>query len=246
MQLLFAVTATFSLARSKTNTGSRASKPRSGSGSGRSSSVDGTEIKPRRSGLDPINHRRAADGAKMPQAAKGLSDAEGGSHALYNCFSIGSSVAAGIGDRIHSGILYSHPVGRCCRHGAAQPHSGEEINLVQLHIKKLVFARQPLENSPPTVTARKERGSAVPVISLLTGMRAAGITSVTPNSDRRKTMKSGIRDKAEGEWHQVKGKVKEIAGEISDDPDMEAEGTNEKIAGKVQEKIGQVKKVVGK
>jgi hypothetical protein len=136
MQLLFPVTATFSLARSKTNTGSRESKPRSGSGTGRSSSVDGTKIKPRRSGLDPINHRRAADGAKMPQAAKNLRDAEGESHALYNCFSIGSSVAAGIGDRIHGGVLYSHPAGRCCRHGAAQPHSREEIGIVQLHIEK--------------------------------------------------------------------------------------------------------------
>jgi uncharacterized protein YjbJ (UPF0337 family) len=37
-----------------------------------------------------------------------------------------------------------------------------------------------------------------------------------------------------------------MAGELSDDPNLEAEGTNEKIAGKVQEKLGQVKKVVGK
>ena len=59
-------------------------------------------------------------------------------------------------------------------------------------------------------------------------------------------MKSGMRDEAEGKWHQAKGKVKEIAGELSDDPILEAEGANEKMAGKVQEKIGQVKKVVGK
>jgi uncharacterized protein YjbJ (UPF0337 family) len=59
-------------------------------------------------------------------------------------------------------------------------------------------------------------------------------------------MKSGARDEAEGKWHKVKGKVKEMAGELSDDPNLEAEGTTEKIAGKVQEKIGQVKKVVGK
>jgi len=78
------------------------------------------------------------------------------------------------------------------------------------------------------------------------GVRAAGITSVTPNSDRRKTMKSGTRDEAEGKWHKVKGKIKEVAGKLSDDPELEAEGTNEKIAGNVQEKIGQVKKVVGK
>jgi uncharacterized protein YjbJ (UPF0337 family) len=44
----------------------------------------------------------------------------------------------------------------------------------------------------------------------------------------------------------VKGKVKEIAGKLSDNPKLEAKGKGEKIAGKVQEKIGQVKKVWGK
>jgi uncharacterized protein YjbJ (UPF0337 family) len=59
-------------------------------------------------------------------------------------------------------------------------------------------------------------------------------------------MKSSIRDKAEGTFHQVKGKAKEIAGKLSDNPKMEIEGAVEKVAGKVQEKIGQVKKVWGK
>ena len=58
-------------------------------------------------------------------------------------------------------------------------------------------------------------------------------------------MKSSTQDQAEGTFHQVKGKLKEIAGELSDNPDLEAEGTGEKIAGKVQEKIGQIKKVLG-
>jgi uncharacterized protein YjbJ (UPF0337 family) len=43
----------------------------------------------------------------------------------------------------------------------------------------------------------------------------------------------------------MKGKIKEVAGKLSDDPNLEAEGTGEKIAGKVQEKVGQVKKVLG-
>jgi len=60
---------------------------------------------------------------------------------------------------------------------------------------------------------------------------------------RRNTMKSGIRDEAEGTFHQVKGKIKEIAGQLIDNPELEAEGTVEKMAGKVQEKIGEVKKV---
>ena len=59
-------------------------------------------------------------------------------------------------------------------------------------------------------------------------------------------MKSSTKDQAEGTFHQVKGKVKEVAGDLSDNPELEAEGTDEKIAGKVQEKIGQVKNVFGK
>ena len=59
-------------------------------------------------------------------------------------------------------------------------------------------------------------------------------------------MKSSTQDQAEGKFHQIKGKIKEVAGELSDNPELEAEGTGEKIAGKVQGKIGQVKKVLGK
>ena len=59
-------------------------------------------------------------------------------------------------------------------------------------------------------------------------------------------MKSSMRDKAEGAFHEAKGKIKEVVGELSDNPKLEAEGINEKIAGKVQENIGRVKKVFGK
>ena len=59
-------------------------------------------------------------------------------------------------------------------------------------------------------------------------------------------MKSSSQDKAEGMFHKVKGEVKEVAGKLSDNPKLEGEGTGEKIAGKVQEKIGQFKKVLGK
>ena len=59
-------------------------------------------------------------------------------------------------------------------------------------------------------------------------------------------MKSSTRDEAEGKLHQVKGKIKEVAGKLSDKPELEAEGQDEILVGKAQEKIGQVKKVVGK
>ena len=58
-------------------------------------------------------------------------------------------------------------------------------------------------------------------------------------------MKSSTKDKAEGTFHEAKGKVKEVAGEITDNPNLEAKGNAEKITGKVQTKIGQVKKVLG-
>jgi uncharacterized protein YjbJ (UPF0337 family) len=59
-------------------------------------------------------------------------------------------------------------------------------------------------------------------------------------------MKSSIRDKAEGALHEAKGKVKEAAGKITDNPTLEAKGKAEKIAGKVQGKVGRVKKFLGK
>jgi uncharacterized protein YjbJ (UPF0337 family) len=59
-------------------------------------------------------------------------------------------------------------------------------------------------------------------------------------------MKSSTKDQAEGKYHEVKGKIKEMAGELTDNPKLEAEGTSEKMAGKVQKKIGEVKKVFEK
>jgi uncharacterized protein YjbJ (UPF0337 family) len=57
-------------------------------------------------------------------------------------------------------------------------------------------------------------------------------------------MKSSMKDKVEGTFHDAKGKVKEMAGKVTDNPKLEAKGKAEKIAGKVQKKVGQVKKVL--
>jgi uncharacterized protein YjbJ (UPF0337 family) len=59
-------------------------------------------------------------------------------------------------------------------------------------------------------------------------------------------MKSSTRDEVESKVHKIKGGVKETAGQLLDNPKLEAEGTEEKIIGKVQEKTGQIKKVFGK
>jgi uncharacterized protein YjbJ (UPF0337 family) len=44
----------------------------------------------------------------------------------------------------------------------------------------------------------------------------------------------------------VKGKVKEKAGEVTNDADLTAEGKSEKFAGQVQKKVGQIEKVLEK
>lgn len=59
-------------------------------------------------------------------------------------------------------------------------------------------------------------------------------------------MKSSTRDDVEGKLQKVKGSGKEIAGKIIGDRKLERKGKAEKASGKVQEKVGQVKKVLGK
>lgn len=59
-------------------------------------------------------------------------------------------------------------------------------------------------------------------------------------------MKSSIRDRAESTFHQVKGKVKEVAGKLSGNGTLEVEGDIETMEGKVQENTGKIKKVLNK
>jgi uncharacterized protein YjbJ (UPF0337 family) len=45
---------------------------------------------------------------------------------------------------------------------------------------------------------------------------------------------------------QIEGKAKEVAGQVKKDPNLEAEGQDEKLTGKVQKKVGQIEKVFEK
>ena len=82
--------------------------------------------------------------------------------------------------------------------------------------------------------------------SLMTGKTSVNVPSVNPRSHRRDTMKSSTKNQAKGKFHKVKGTIKEIAGKVSMNPDLEGEGKGENRAGKVQEKIGEIERVVGK
>jgi uncharacterized protein YjbJ (UPF0337 family) len=59
-------------------------------------------------------------------------------------------------------------------------------------------------------------------------------------------MKKSLRDQAEGNLHKVKGEIKKIVGELINNPHLKAEDNVEKIEGKAQEKVGKIKKFLGK
>jgi uncharacterized protein YjbJ (UPF0337 family) len=59
-------------------------------------------------------------------------------------------------------------------------------------------------------------------------------------------MKPSTTDEVQGKLHGLKGKVKEAAGKLTNNPNLEAEGEAEQIDGKVQSKVAQVKRVFGK
>jgi uncharacterized protein YjbJ (UPF0337 family) len=59
-------------------------------------------------------------------------------------------------------------------------------------------------------------------------------------------MKPSTENAIAGKVHEVKGKIKEKLGQVTNDSDLEAEGAGEKIGGKIQKKIGQVKRVFEK
>ncbi len=59
-------------------------------------------------------------------------------------------------------------------------------------------------------------------------------------------MEPGTKDQIEGNLHELKGKVKQKAGQVTNNPALEAEGQNENLAGKVQKKVGQIEKVFEK
>jgi uncharacterized protein YjbJ (UPF0337 family) len=66
------------------------------------------------------------------------------------------------------------------------------------------------------------------------------------NKSKEKTMKDSTKDKVEGAAHELKGTVKEKVGKVVGNPDLEDEGTGEKVGGKVQKKVGDIEKVFEK
>jgi uncharacterized protein YjbJ (UPF0337 family) len=59
-------------------------------------------------------------------------------------------------------------------------------------------------------------------------------------------MKSSTRDRIDGRIHEVKGTIKETLGQTIGDRDLEAEGADENLDGKVQKKVGEIKQLFEK
>ena len=59
-------------------------------------------------------------------------------------------------------------------------------------------------------------------------------------------MNASTKDQIEGTLHEVKGTVKETAGQVINSPDLVKEGRAEHLAGTVQKKIGEIEQVLEK
>jgi uncharacterized protein YjbJ (UPF0337 family) len=59
-------------------------------------------------------------------------------------------------------------------------------------------------------------------------------------------MKPSTQNEIAGKAHEVKGKIKEKAGELTHDHDLEGAGLSERVAGIVQKKLGRVQGIFEK
>jgi len=58
--------------------------------------------------------------------------------------------------------------------------------------------------------------------------------------------KESTKDEVKGKAHEIKGKLKQKVAQVTNNPRLQEEGEDEEMAGTVQKKVGQVKKVFAK
>ena len=57
-------------------------------------------------------------------------------------------------------------------------------------------------------------------------------------------IKRSTKDKREGAFHELRGKLRQKVGQLTSDPALEAKGLDEKISGKMQKKIGDLERAI--
>jgi len=59
-------------------------------------------------------------------------------------------------------------------------------------------------------------------------------------------MTQSRNNQIKGKFHEVKGGLKETVGQVTKSPKLEAEGLAERLAGKVQKKVGDIEQALEK
>ena len=91
------------------------------------------------------------------------------------------------------------------------------------------------------VYAGTSRESAIKVVESVVEEFRNLKNTVVPEEELRRS-----KDQLKGTIDEFNGKVKEKVGQVTKNPNLAAEGQDQKIAGKVQKKVGQIEKVFEK
>jgi uncharacterized protein YjbJ (UPF0337 family) len=59
-------------------------------------------------------------------------------------------------------------------------------------------------------------------------------------------MEKSTKDQTKGRYHELKGNIKQKVGRATNNRRLQAEGLGERLAGKLQNAIGNAEKVIGK
>ena len=57
-------------------------------------------------------------------------------------------------------------------------------------------------------------------------------------------IKRSTKDKREGAFRELRGKLRQKVGQLTNDPALEAKGLGEKISGKMQKKMGDLERAI--
>ena len=65
-------------------------------------------------------------------------------------------------------------------------------------------------------------------------------------ADKRTTSEKGVDNNIRGKSTELKGRIKDAAGGLTNDSSLQAEGKVDKVKGRIQDKVGDVQREVGK
>lgn len=65
-------------------------------------------------------------------------------------------------------------------------------------------------------------------------------------ADKRTTSEKGVDNKLRGAGKELKGRVKDAVGGLTNDSRLQAEGKLDKVKGKIQDKVGDMQRGAGR